>query len=465
MGRRKTTRISGYAKALAGSMLVVAVAITVVLVTYRHFDHATFDQSFSPYTIVGSTTGRINAISCPSPGFCVAGGTWGSAYLMTERNGSWSQPVEVTPVIPGEQAGLSALNDVTCWNTGDCAAVGQVVLNRTGSPYVGDKWESFIVTESRGRWGLPQILYPHESSLSLTLIRCWQANNCIVGGTLSKTDAPGELSSAVVGREYGTRWTNLKRITADTEGGVLTSAACTRDGIECIVSGYTSADGLVSSLYQGRWITSRISSPHIQQSNSTVSLWSSSCAGNSFCSAAGYRGASNSTTHSAMVVVTVDSGSEHVDMSVNLGQLARSTVGSGAQGISCWQANQCLVVGSSQDYRGVQHGLGIVVMNRRIVPFEIGNNLIAVSCTQNAACTVVGEGVNETDDTIFLFGHRGVERAVHVAHQTIAGVIDVISCSGNGDCTAGGYLSLTGDGLNNMPALVSVQQGVLHAVQ
>ena len=104
-------------------------------------------------------------------------------------------------------------------------------------------------------------------------------------------------------------------------------------------------------------------------------------------------------------------------------------------------------------------------MNRRIVPFEIGNNLIAVSCTQNAACTVVGEGVNETDDTFFLYGHRGVESAVHVAHQTIAGVIDVISCSGNGDCTAGGYLSLTGDGLNNLPALVSVQHGMLHDVQ
>ena len=449
--------------AIAGGLAIVVVGFVALSNTF--LGSSGFDQTYAPFTLVGSTTGRINAVSCPSPGECVAVGTWGSAYLMTQHGGKWSAPVGFAPSPNNEQAGNPALSDVSCWHTGDCVAIGQVVLSRSGSPYLGDVWHPFVVVERDGTWKSPEFIYQGRGSLSFTLVKCWSRGNCIVGGTLSPASAPYGPSSVVVGLERRGHWQGLHAVTSAAVGAALTAAACTSTGLVCAVSGSTSTDGLAVLLHGDHWTTVRVAPPSGAPPGTTVSLWSASCAGSGFCAAAGYSGIPNSSgAGDSTVLVTDDHGTPHVILRVDLGRLAPHIKGSGATGIACWSAYHCLIVGNASDNRGVQRGLGILIQSEHNQAFFVGGSLQVVSCTLSAACTASGSGVGRTDDTFFMFGHRGVRMVIYHAQQKISGQIDVLACSGDGACTAGGFLAVTGDNFTNMPTLVSVQEGHQHPI-
>jgi len=228
----------------------------------------------------------------------------------------------------------------------------------------------------------------------------------------------------------------------------------------CAVAGYTSTDGLTVLLHGDHWTTSRVQPPSEAATGTTVSLWSASCAGLGFCAVVGYAGNPNgSGVGDTTVLVTDDRGTTNVTLSLDPGGLAQDIRGSGATGIACWSTDHCLIVGNASDNSGAQHGLGIVIQGERTKAFFAGGSLLAAACTSSAACTASGAGVGRTNDTFFMFGHRGVRMSIHHAPQTVSGQIDVLSCSADGVCTAGGFLAITGDNSTNLPTLVSVQMG------
>jgi hypothetical protein len=105
------------------------------------------------------------AITCWSAGNCVAVGTYNAStmfteqgFLATEHSGTWQAAQRVS--LPADQGlnPLVALNQVACWGTGSCAAVGSYV-DANGVTH------AIIVPRAGGTWRPAQVVVlPARSS-------------------------------------------------------------------------------------------------------------------------------------------------------------------------------------------------------------------------------------------------------------------------------------------------------------
>jgi hypothetical protein len=92
----------------------------------------------------------FTAISCPSAGNCVAGGTLGygrQAFLVTETGGTWGSP----QVVSGASDVDASVTAISCPKIGYCEAGGNYDAQPAGPlPGVG---YPFVVDETGGAWG------------------------------------------------------------------------------------------------------------------------------------------------------------------------------------------------------------------------------------------------------------------------------------------------------------------------
>jgi hypothetical protein len=132
-----------------------------------------------------TTTSAVGALSCASAGNCAIGGSWGKqAYLMTQRNGTWSVP----RVVPGSVAlnvgGGASVTALSCPALGFCV-VGGVYLDGKGTQ------RGFLIAQSNGGWGtLRQVGYGGVGAIS-----CYSTASCgVLVGKVTNTaiafDAP-----------------------------------------------------------------------------------------------------------------------------------------------------------------------------------------------------------------------------------------------------------------------------------
>ena len=105
-------------------------------------------------TVPSTTHADLRAVSCTSPGNCVALGdyedTSGYVHAMAtvESQGSWAPATEVT--LPGNASstGYATFSAVTCTSPGDCVASGYYEDTDATLDY-----EAMFVDETRGVWG------------------------------------------------------------------------------------------------------------------------------------------------------------------------------------------------------------------------------------------------------------------------------------------------------------------------
>src|SRR5579864_9469971 len=94
---------------------------------------------------------QLTEVSCGSAGNCAAGGfyTDGSgraqAFVVSERNGTWSKAIEVPGSGILNKGGNAAVASVSCASAGNCAA---------GGFYTGrfPHTQAFVVSETNGTW-------------------------------------------------------------------------------------------------------------------------------------------------------------------------------------------------------------------------------------------------------------------------------------------------------------------------
>src|SRR5215469_14314443 len=142
----------------------------------------------------------VNEESCRLAGNCAAGGFYhdgrghGQGFVVGERNGSWGKAIEVPGLGALNKGGDAFVFSVACAPAGNCAAGG---LYNAGS----HRQQAFVVSERNGTWG-QAIEVPGTKTLNaggsaqVESVSCPLAGNCAAGGTY--TDGHGHRQAFVV---------------------------------------------------------------------------------------------------------------------------------------------------------------------------------------------------------------------------------------------------------------------------
>jgi hypothetical protein len=126
---------------------------------------------------------ELNSLSCPTAGYCVAGGDYTTGtvrrhrvpFLASEVKGVWRAAIRV----PGSRAyPVSAVGSVSCVSPGNCAAGGYLATYTQPLP--------FVVSEVNGVWHTA-IRIRSVAGLALynggvSSVACVSRGNCVAGG-------------------------------------------------------------------------------------------------------------------------------------------------------------------------------------------------------------------------------------------------------------------------------------------
>src|SRR5215472_3230921 len=205
----------------------------------------------------------VDAISCPSAGNCVAGGSYASgadhtqAFVVSERSGRWGKAKEVPGTAALNVGGSALANVVSCPSAGNCVAGG-------GYTDGDGNGQSLVVSERNGHWSKATIV-PGTAGLSfagpadVATLSCPSAGNCLAGIFYSTRVG---TSQAYVASERNGRWARaivLPGTRSLNTGGdaAVSSVSCSSAG-NCGAAGvYTgrvgNAEPFVVSERNGRW--------------------------------------------------------------------------------------------------------------------------------------------------------------------------------------------------------------------
>lgn len=385
-----------------------------------------------------------------------AGGVWGNA---SEVAGSGALNV----------AGNAQVNAVSCSSAGNCSAIGAYGV-------ASQSTQAFVATETKGTWGaatpVPGLatLNAGEQIGAVMTISCSSPGNCAAGG--SYADASG-LAHAFVVTEVGGSWGAAVEVPGfaqlDTGGlpGELISLSCPSDG-NCAgggVYGDTSnaLQGFVVNETDGTW-GQAMEVPGLGSLNAgnVASVLSVSCASAGECSAGGeYTDAS-----SDLQAFVVDESSGTWENAIELpGSAALNTGGAAAVvSVSCASAGSCGAGGSYTDssqqtqsfvVNEVGGSWGSVVEVTGVNTAAGGSLLNSISCTGSGDCSAGGAYgdtannpqayvVNEMDGT---WGSSLEVPNTDLLDAGDAASVESVSCASPGYCSAGGFYSdASGDG-------------------
>ena len=313
--------------------------------------------------------GYADAVSCPSPGNCLAGGQGaaqydyydnGDALMISESAGKWGSagPVPGISALEGDDSSGEAASWIT---TVDCALAGNCVI---GGNYVdgnGDQ-HGFVADELNDVWG-SAIEVPGLASLTetggaseVTSVSCGSAGNCAAGG--GYTDSSGH-QQAFVATEHAGVWgsaSEVRGVGALNAGGFATvSSVSCRSAASCAIGGsYRDRaghqQGFVAAELSGAWARA-VEVPGLGALNTSGSaaVNSVSCATASTCAAGGYY-AGRSGHHQGFMVT------EHDGTWATAAQMRRLeilNVGGSAEvaTVSCPASNHCGAAGNFTDRR------------------------------------------------------------------------------------------------------------------
>jgi len=416
---------------------------------------------------------QINSVSCPSPGNCSAGGSYGGnvygtaygqPFVVSEVNGTWHSAIPVPGVLALNTGKNGFISSVSCTQPGDCSAGGR---------YVGPNGaRAFVVDEVNGIWH-NAITLPVTGlgDVEVSAVACASPGNCSAAGTSSGVGTTAGLDGTFVVSEVNGTWHKPIVIPGKLTfiyGEWVRSVACPTAG-NCTAGGWylDSADqfqAFVASEVNGTW-HSYITPPGASAppGSAGTQVASLSCpkpgdctvAGN-FIGGAGFLASEvNGTWHTARSVP----GLANLDGSGN-GQL---TV------LSCPTAGNCSAGGS---YIDAGTGKSFVVNevngtwhNAIEVPGLLGldpsgnGQVSALSCPAPGNCSaggiyydydgaVTSQGfgfvVNEVNGT----WHNAIEvPGMSALNRSGSAQVTALSCARAGECSAGGYYEATHYGL------------------
>jgi Bacterial Ig-like domain (group 3) len=408
----------------------------------------------------------LNAVSCSARGECTAGGSFGGTspdgndlgFVADERHGVWGAAIQLPSVNPA--TGDSVVESVSCASPGNCAAVGE------SSPDLSNA-HTFVVSETGGRWGMPQRLagagdftdLGGSKALTVSCVR-HQPGDCAAGGFFA--DLSG-TEHAVVADESGGTWDRATplEVEVETRSGVsastqVTSVSCASPGNCAAAVAFRPSAGfnqaLVADETNGTWGPARPIPGMISLSHGGSEADAVSCPAPGSCAVTGK--------------YTDDQGRQQVfaasEQSGAWGQptpfpLSADSVDLPAPHLSCGASGDCAVAGTVADTGGGSHAMvaaeagGAWVLAARLGGVTsasgVNSGSSAVSCAAAGECTVVG---SYTGGHLFTAEERDGawqparqlpgETALLAAGDRPFG-LTAVSCATPGNCAAGGSYS------------------------
>jgi hypothetical protein len=184
---------------------------------------------------------EVNSVSCASASYCAAVGYYrdGSGhdqgFVASERNGRWSQAIEVPGLKTLDIGGLpgAGVGSVSCASPGNCAAGGDYNTDAAGNQ------QAFVVTERNGRWGTAQKVAGNLNVggiAGIDTVSCGSARNCSAGGHYN--DGRGNQQAFVVSEVNGT-WAAAREVARrlNTNGDASVYSVSCASAVSCSAGG------------------------------------------------------------------------------------------------------------------------------------------------------------------------------------------------------------------------------------
>jgi len=322
----------------------------------------------------GNPGATINAVSCPTPGNCVAAGRYSDGFshvqvfVVSETNGTWGTAKEIPGTAARNAGGYAAVDSLSCPSAGNCSLGGFYASSSTDRiPTV----QAFVVSKTNGTWGTAQRV-PGTAALNsggyaeVTSVSCSSAGNCSAGGLY--TNSTPATEAFVVSETNGT-WgtaTAVPGIAAVNTGGLaqITSMWCGTPG-NCSAGGFYldssyNNQPFVLSETNGTW-GAAAAVPGIaalNQGSPGASIGALSCAAVGDCSAGGFY--SDRSSHRQAFVVNETGGTWGTAEEVP-GTAALNAGGGASVGvISCAPRGLCRAGGG---YTDVNNNKEVFVVN------------------------------------------------------------------------------------------------------
>ena len=365
---------------------------------------------------------QVNAVACGSPGNCVIGGfygervgdgdSWdGSAFLDTERNGSWETAEDAPGTDALNKGSPAEITSLSCAAKGDCAGVGfYTIVNFHSSSPVQN---GFVIDERNGVWstarpvpGLPVTNSSSADSVGTVVsVSCTSPGNCVAGGSYTPNAYGGTAGDTSVPQEAFTvqetngTWHSARRIPSMQE---ITLVSCPAAG-DCVAAGegFTpacspgySCPAAYLTEKNGTWGAPRSVLTASQEAAHLATITSVSCGSPGDCVAGGDIGdysAGNGISHEQAFLIEEKKGTWSSYREVP-GTAALNVGGDAAvASVSCPGAGDCTAGGFYTNRKGVQLGFLLTETGfawARLATVAFGG-VGVVSCFAPASCAAL----------------------------------------------------------------------------
>jgi hypothetical protein len=297
---------------------------------------------------------QLLAVSCPSDGFCVAGGTYAGEIANEGLLLKWSGrrwTADEAPIPENSQSNYTEVTAVSCPSVSYCAA---------GGDYNPFSQIGMLLTWSGGSW--TAIEAPSWTGVTTAVpgVSCPAANDCAaVGNTENSSDEEQDLLLVQNGGGWQAIGAPLPANAAANPVAQLLAISCPSTSHCVAVGGYVSTshgeEGQVLTLSNGSWTASQAPSPPASATMPGVYLEGVSCPSNAACVMAGtyYDSAGNASDE---LLTDVDGHSGAIQAPE-----PPSSQYSGAElwDVSCASSAQCQAAGDYSSPAG-QEGMLLV---------------------------------------------------------------------------------------------------------
>jgi hypothetical protein len=375
----------------------------------------------------GAISGRLNAVSCLSASFCEAVGytsvTTAAAPLAEAWNGtSWSIQTVPAPSVSYDDV----LYGVSCAAATACEAAGA---------YSGKKFARAVVLAEGWNgtaWRLQSPVQPIGATTnSLGAVSCVSAADCEAVG--SYTSTPGD-TVPLAEAWHGTSW----KVQSTPKPKASTDPLGTLSGVSCVTASFCEAVGAAngsSAAFAEKWTGTAWQR---QSAPGKGPLAAVSCVSASFCEAVGTRGTSSGTGPLAEVWTGTAWKTQTLPAPAGASLSAMT-------GVSCTSADSCEAVGTYNDdiaFAAVWNGSSWAPQTVPSPAGASGTVLNGVSCPAAGACEAVGlqESSSSSGPLAEVWnGTKWAAQATPLPTSADSGSLGAVSCTSAAACTAAGY--------------------------
>ena len=292
-------------------------------------------------SVIPSTNDTLDSVSCVGPAFCLAVGQHGKGLAET-WNGTQLEPGDVP--LPSNVSGLAVLSSVSCVSTSLCEVLGTGY--DVSTPIVfGNQWNGTALALTPA--ATPPV--PTSANVEADGMDCVTSTSCIAVGTTNRGDPTATPFSE---QWNGSSW-SLVNVVVPSGSGVTGSFLAS---VSCAGASFCEAAGQINGAPNQNLIETWNGSqwtmvPNVPNTSPTLSqgLKAVDCFSQTTCSAVGSAAASSGPSPATLVLSWNGSSWSIVPATPNQGTLETTLAGE-----SCVTNWACVAVGSSFSAPAVQ---------------------------------------------------------------------------------------------------------------